>query len=190
MAMVTDTTFLTDRLLIAMPALADPNFHQTVTYVCEHNAEGAMGIVVNRPLEIDLGEVLSHMSIASDDPAVNTQPVFAGGPVQRERGFVLHHPVGEWESTLAITDTLAITTSRDILVALAGGQGPRYSLVALGYAGWGAGQLEQEMADNAWLSGPASLELLFHTPVQDRWRAAAAAMGVDINLLSAEAGHA
>jgi putative transcriptional regulator len=185
-----ESSYLTNHFLIAMPTLADPNFFHTVTYICEHNGEGAMGIVFNRPLGITLGEVLEHMNITTDDDEVMRRPVFLGGPVQRERGFVIHQPVGRWESSLAVTHELGVTTSRDVLAAIAQGDGPSRALVALGYAGWGAGQLEQEMADNAWLSGPADLSIMFETPVDERWRAAAALLGVDLNLLSGEAGHA
>ena len=170
--------------------LADPNFFHTVTYVCEHSREGAMGIVINRPLSVTVGEVLEQMGITPEDgDTVRNQPVFLGGPVQRERGFVIHQPIGNWEASLAVTDTIGVTTSKDILMAMASGAGPRRSLVALGYAGWGAGQLEREIAANAWLSGPADLRILFDTPIDRRWHAAAMVLGVDLNLLSGEVGH-
>lgn len=184
------TSYLTNRFLIAMPSLADPNFSRTVTYVCEHNDEGAMGIVINRPLDLHLGDVLSHMDIKPPGGSVANMPVVLGGPVQRERGFVLHQPASAWDATLRVTDTIAVTTSRDILAAIAGGQGPDHVLVALGYAGWGAGQLEREMADNAWLSGPAASDILFDLPYPERWEAAAALLGVDLKTLSDEVGHA
>jgi putative transcriptional regulator len=187
--MVDSTSLLTNHFLIAMPTLADPNFFHSVTYICEHSREGAMGIVINRPLGITVGEVLEHMGITTEGAEVARHPVFLGGPVQRERGFVIHQPVGNWEASLAVTDTIGITTSRDILMSMARGTGPRRTLVALGYAGWGAGQLEQEMADNAWLSGPADLRILFETPIDQRWHAAAKLIGVDLNLLSGEVGH-
>lgn len=182
--------FLTDHFLIAMPTLADPNFTHTVTYICEHNSEGAMGIVINRPLELSLGDVLEHMEISAGGRVDTATSIYGGGPVQQEHGFVLHQPVGMWESSLAITDEIAVTTSRDILRAIAHGEGPQRYLVALGYAGWGAGQLEQEMADNAWLSGPADLDIIFETPFEQRWAEAAALLGVDLNLLSSDIGHA
>jgi putative transcriptional regulator len=181
---------LTNHFLIAMPALADPNFSHTVTYICEHNDKGAMGIVINRPLELTLGEVLEHMQIAPGQKLDIKRPVLAGGPVQGEHGFVLHSPTGQWSSSLAITEEIAVTTSRDILMALADGKGPTRYLVALGYAGWGAGQLEKEIAENAWLSGPANAEILFDTPLEQRWVAAAALLGIDLNLLSTQVGHA
>lgn len=185
-----DTVSLTNHFLIAMPGLADANFTHTVTYICEHNERGAMGLVINRPLEIALREVLEHMELAPSDRPEVDRTVFSGGPVQPEHGFVLHTPVGEWDSSLAITERIAVTTSRDILAAINDGRGPEHYLMALGYAGWGEGQLEEEMAQNAWLSGPADPTILFETPAEQRWSAAAALLGVDLNLLSSEAGHA
>jgi len=181
---------LTNHFLIAMPSLADPNFQRTVTYICEHNDQGAMGIVINRPLNLTLGEVFEHMHIASDAPDITRHTVYMGGPVQTERGFVLHQPAGRWDNTLRISDHLGLATSKEILEDIARGAGPDEIFVALGYAGWGAGQLEQEMADNAWLSGPADKQIIFQTPWQQRWEAAAAAMGVDMHQLSNQIGHA
>lgn len=181
---------LTNHFLIAMPALMDPNFYRSVTYIFEHNMDGAMGIVVNHPLDIELGEVFSQMNLASGDPDIVKRTVYLGGPVQTERGFVLHRPLGNWESTLSITAEIGITTSRDIVTAVANGDGPGQCFIALGYAGWGAGQLEQEISNNSWLSGPANLDVVFNTPVQTRWESAAALLGVDINTLSTEIGHA
>lgn len=181
---------LMNHFLIAMPTLADPNFQRTVTYICEHNQQGAMGIVINRPLNLTLGDVFEHMHIASGIPGIGRQTVFMGGPVQTERGFVLHQPAGRWDSTLRISEHLSLATSKDILEDIARGTGPAEIFVALGYAGWGAGQLEQEMADNAWLSGPADSQIIFQTPWQQRWEAAAAAMGVNMNHISNQIGHA
>jgi len=181
---------LTNQFLIAMPALDDPNFSRTVTYVCAHNEEGAMGIVINRPLNLDLGEVLSQMELEAIDPTINEQTVFQGGPVHRDRGFILHRPAKDWGSTIQVTDDLAVSTSRDILAAMSRGEGPTESLVALGYAGWDAGQLEEEMAQNAWLSGPADPEIIFKAPPEQRWLRAAALMGVDLARLSSDVGHA
>jgi putative transcriptional regulator len=184
-----ETTNLTHHFLIAMPNLLDPNFFHTVTYICAHNEDGAMGIVINRPMDVNLGEVLEHMNMtASYTPALEI-PIYQGGPVQPERGFVLHQPIGQWDSMIRIKDAIGITTSRDILSAIAAGDGPHRIFIALGYAGWSAGQLEKEMADNAWLSGPADLSILFDVPAEKRWGAAAAGLGVDINLLHTQAGH-
>jgi putative transcriptional regulator len=181
---------LTNQFLIAMPALDDPNFTKTVTYVCVHNDEGAMGIVINRPLEITLEEVYEQMNLSNHLPGSPAQPVYQGGPVHTDRGFVLHRPGNAWDSTISVTPEIGVSTSRDILEAMAQGTGPSDCLLALGYAGWGAGQLEQEMADNAWLSGPASPEVIFQLAPEKRWSAAASALGIDVNALSHEVGHA
>lgn len=181
---------LSNHFLIAMPGLEDVNFYRTVTYICEHNEEGAMGIVINRPLDINLGDILEQMDIPVSSPDTSEQAVFSGGPVQTERGFVLHSPEGKWDSTLQITPQISITTSRDILEAIAEGKGPLQSLVALGYAGWGKGQLEEEMSANAWLSGPADSQIIFNLPPMERWQAAAQILGVDMNLMSGDTGHA
>lgn len=185
-----DTQFLTNHFLIAMPALADPNFFHTVTYICEHDSDGAMGLVINRPLELSLGEILTHMSIDQVSAEAARVPVFQGGPMQTERGFVLHQPLGSWEATLKVSEDIGVTASQDILNAIAEGAGPQRAMIVLGYAGWAAGQLEREMAENAWLSGPANAQILFETPIDKRWEAAAACLGVDLNLLSSDAGHA
>lgn len=181
--------FLDNHFLVAMPSLRDPNFHQSVVYVCEHNAGSALGIVINRPSSVVLGDILKQLSISVDNPSLAQRPVFQGGPVQTDRGFVIHEPPGAWDSTLKLGE-LGVTTSRDVLAALARGQGPGHSFVALGYAGWGAGQLETELAANSWLSTPADKRIIFETPVAERWQAAARLIGVDIALLSGDAGHA
>lgn len=183
-------SFLTNQFLIAMPGLEDPNFFHSVTYICEHNEEGAMGLVINRPMNMQLGEILEHIDIHDASVDARHIPVHLGGPVQQERGFVLHSPLGEWEATMQVTDRIGVTSSLDILQAIAHDEGPEKILVTLGYAGWGAGQLEQELADNAWLSGPADPDILFNKPDEERWKAAAASLGVDLDLLSGDAGHA
>jgi putative transcriptional regulator len=184
------TLDLTNHFLIAMPSLADPNFSRTVTLVCAHNDDGAMGIVINRPMNIDLGEVLAQMQLESDNPAINQQPVFRGGPVHRDRGFIIHRPGTDWGSTIHVSEEVGVSTSREILEAISNGSGPRETLVALGYAGWGAGQLEQEIAQNAWLSGPADADIIFRAPPESRWERAAAKLGIDLVLLSQDVGHA
>jgi putative transcriptional regulator len=181
---------LSNHFLIAMPALDDPNFHHTTTYICEHDENGALGIVINRPLKMQLGDILRHMDIEPGSDEISARPVYMGGPVQSDRGFVLHEPSGNWEATLKVTDRIGITSSRDIIQAIATGDGPEKAIVTLGYAGWGAGQLEQELATNTWLSGPANLNIVFDTPSEERWMAAAALLGVDLNLLSGDMGHA
>lgn len=179
-----------NHFLIAMPTLRDPNFARTVTLICEHSSEGAMGIVINRSTDLRLGDVLQQMEIDGSGSHNREMPVYVGGPVQNNRGFVVHEPLGSWESTLAVTPNLGVSTSRDILVALAANTGPQRFLLALGYAGWAAGQLEREIAENTWLSGPADHQILFDTPVEARWMAAAQHLGVDLTTLSGEAGHA
>lgn len=181
---------LANQFLLAMPTLEDPNFHRTLTYVCEHSDEGAMGLVVNRPLGLTVADVLQHLGIEARTEASAEAPVYQGGPVETERGFVLHTPVGNWDGSLALTEELAVTTSRDILEAMARGEGPARALVALGYSGWAAGQLEAELGQNAWLTCPASLEILFHTPAERRLDKAAEQIGIDLDLLSSGAGHA
>ncbi len=181
---------LRDHFLIAMPNLADPNFFHTVIYLCDHDAEGAMGLIVNRPLDLTLGEIFEQMEIACSDESLASRTVYFGGPVQCERGFVIHRPHGQWESSLLVSEDIAVTSSRDILKAIAEGEGPADCLIALGYAGWGAGQLEEELVDNAWLSVDSDPAILFETSDSERWQAAAALGGVDPNLLSGEIGHA
>lgn len=184
------STSLTNHFLIAMPGLQDPNFARTVTYVCEHTDQGAMGIVINRPLDVTLGELLAQLEITVAQSRVRQIPVYQGGPVQVDRGFVLHTAGPAFDSTLNITPDISVTTSRDVLEAIANDEGPEQTLIALGYAGWGGGQLEQEMSANAWLSGPASSDIIFQLTPSERWLAAAQLLGVDLNLLSGEAGHA
>ena len=181
--------FLGNHFLVAMPSLHDPNFQQSVVYVCEHSAGSALGIVINRPSDVVLGDIFKQLSITVDNPTLAQYPVFQGGPVQTDRGFVIHEPPGAWDSSLKLGG-LCVTTSRDVLAALARGEGPSRTLVALGYAGWGAGQLESELAANSWLSTPADKRIIFETPVAERWQAAARLIGVDIALLSGDAGHA
>lgn len=185
------STTLTNHFLIAMPGLQDPNFARTVTYLCEHTDQGAMGIVINRPMDVVLGELLDQLDIDALYRAAREVPIYQGGPVQTDRGFVLHSAGPAFDSTLTITPSISVTTSRDVLEAIARGEGPEQILIALGYAGWGGGQLEQEMGANAWLSGPASNDIIFRMSPDARWVAAAQLLGVvDLNLLSGEAGHA
>ena len=186
---MTDDTSLRDHFLIAMPALSDPNFDHSVTYICEHNEEGAMGILLSRQIELTMAEVLGQMGIEPSSNFDTTLKIHLGGPVQPEHGFVVHSPVGAWESSLQVGEEIALTTSRDILSSIAHDEGPQHYLIALGYAGWGPGQLEQEMADNAWLSCPADKRILFDVPTDERWGAAAALLGIDLNLLSSDIGH-
>jgi putative transcriptional regulator len=182
---------LQDHFLIAMPAMGDPNFNGTVTYLCKHSDQGALGIIINRPLDIHLGEVFRQHAFDILDDEQAGQPVMGGGPVHPGIGFVLHQSEDDYESTLESAGAqIKVTLSKDILSAMAQGQGPEPALVALGYAGWDAGQLESELAANAWLSTPADPAIVFDTPFQDRWAAAAALLGVDISQLSSYSGHA
>jgi len=185
-----EQSFLSDHFLIAMPGLKDPNFAHSVTYICEHTEDGALGLIINRTSNVSLGELLQHLGDQQAPAAVAATPVMIGGPVQQDRGFVLHTPIGKWESSLAVGSHLGLTTSRDVLLAMARGEGPDKVLVTLGYAGWGAGQLEREMAANAWLAGPADPTIIFETPVEQRWHAAAALLGVELSLLATDPGHA
>jgi len=181
---------LKDHFLIAMPSLNEGMFAHSLTYLCEHNEEGAMGIVINRPMGLALREILDHLDIEGQHAHLE-DPVMAGGPVEIERGFVLHRSSErQWESTMPISADICLTTSCDILAALAHSEGPRDTLVALGYAGWGAGQLEDELAANAWLTSPADSSIIFNTPIDDRLRAAAAQLGIDLVLMAPGAGHA
>ncbi len=181
---------LTNQLLIAMPGMADPNFSTTVTLICEHNEDGALGIIVNRPLTLDLGGLFEQLDLETSDPIIAANPVLMGGPVGPERGFVLHSAGKSYESSLPVSKEIHLTLSRDIIDALASGEGPEKSLVALGYAGWEAGQLEDEILANSWLNVPATTDIVFDLPFDDRWEAAARTLGIDISQLSPDAGHA
>jgi putative transcriptional regulator len=181
---------LTHHFLIAMPSMADPHFAHTLTYVCEHNPEGALGIVINKPIDMTLSALFEQINVPLADLALRESPVHFGGPVQIDRGFVLHRPLGNWQSTLAISEEIGLTTSKDVLEAVARGEGPTSVLVSLGYAGWSAGQLEQEIAQNAWLTVLASADVLFETPAEARLPAAMRLLGIDFSRLSDAVGHA
>ena len=181
---------LTQHFLIAMPAMVDPHFAKSLTLVCEHNDQGALGLVVNRPTEMNLHTLLEQVSIEPSTDEFKRVPVHFGGPVQVDRGFVLHTPVGDWQSTLAVGPEIGLTTSKDILQAVARGEGPRQMLVTLGYAGWAPGQLEHELAQNAWLTVQAKGEIIFDLPAEERLAAAMSLLGIDFAKLSEVAGHA
>ena len=181
---------LRDHFLLAMPSLSEGIFSHSITYICEHGESGAMGIVINQPLDLSVEEIFEHLQIDSLRD-FSEMPVMAGGPVQIDHGFVLHRGCEHsWEASLKVTDEITLTTSRDILRAIAHGSGPSEHLIALGYAGWSAGQLEQELAENSWLTLPADSDIIFSTPADLRLSNAAAQLGIDMNLISAEAGHA
>lgn len=177
------------QFLLAMPGLADGYFGGTITYLCEHNAEGAMGLVVNRPGDMTLAELFAQLSLAIPADGGDRQ-VLEGGPVARERGFILHSDDCRFEASLQLGSGLALTASRAGLEAIAAGAGPANYLIALGFAGWGPGQLEQELLDNAWLTCPADPSILFDVPYDARVARAAAALGIDFSRLSGHAGHA
>lgn len=185
-----DPLNLTHHFLIAMPSMADPHFAHTLTYICDHNKDGALGIVVNKPIDMTLSSLFEQIDVPLDDAALRSTPVHFGGPVQVDRGFVLHRPLGNWQSTLAISDDLGLTTSKDVLEAVGRGDGPRDVLVSLGYAGWTAGQLEQELSQNAWLTVEADADLLFAMPAEQRLSAAVKLLGIDFSRLSEDVGHA
>ncbi len=186
----TSPSYLKHHFLMAMPHMADPNFAHKLIYLVEHGPEGAMGLVVNDPSGLSLADVLEQLRPDQASPALcQSLPVFSGGPVQTDRGFVLHPRDHSYQATLALGE-LGMTTSQDVLFAIADGDGPQRYLIALGYAGWDAGQLEAELAGNTWLSCPARLDILFELPHDQRLKAAAASLGIDLTLLSSQAGHA
>ncbi|MEK8024723.1 YqgE/AlgH family protein [Pseudaquabacterium rugosum] len=200
--MAGDRINLTNQFLIAMPGMADDTFAGSVVYLCEHNEQGALGLVINKPTDITLEQLFEKIEVPLDVPALAVQPVFFGGPVQTERGFVLHESLTEadgasphphprpYNSTLSVPGGLVMTTSKDVLEALARGEGPARVLVTLGYSGWGAGQLEEEIGRNGWLTVDAAPEVIFDTPVDRRYDRALGLLGIDPRMLSAEAGHA
>ena len=179
---------LTHHFLIAMPSMADPYFSKTLTYICEHNDQGALGLVVNRPIDMTLKALFERLSLRDAD--LVDSPIYFGGPVQTDRGFVLHEPAGSWQSTLRVRDAIGLTTSKDILEAVGRGEGPKRMLVTLGYAGWSPGQLEHELSQNAWLTVEAHDGILFDTPAEERLPAAMELLGLDFARLQDEAGHA
>ena len=181
---------LTDHFLIAMPAMVDSYFSRTLVYIAEHNDRGALGVIVNRPLDMSLGTLLERIDVPLEAAGFAGLPVLLGGPVQTDRGFVLHRPVGHWQSTLVINEQLGLTSSRDILQAVARSGLPRDVMVTLGYAGWAAGQLEHELTQNAWLTVLAEPHILFELPYEDRLASALELRGVNLANLADAAGHA
>ncbi len=185
-----ESNYLTNHFLIAMPSLTDPYFSRGVAYICEHNENGAIGIVINHPLEFNLAEVFQQMDIKTNMPETAKLPVLCGGPIHPERGFVIHTPGGKWRSSLDMSSEISVTTSRDILQAIAENQGPADAIITLGYASWTAGQLEQEIINNFWLTCPANTDILFKLPFGERWEAAVHLIGIDLSKLSGDVGHA
>ncbi len=191
--MSVDRMNLTNQFLIAMPGMGDDTFSGAVVYLCEHNENGALGLVINKPIDIKLKNLFQKVDLSLDSEELAEQPVFYGGPVQTERGFVLHEKQGDepvYSSTLSIPGGLEMTTSKDVLEALSQGAGPRRLLVTLGYSGWAAGQLEDELGRNGWLTVDAVPEIIFDTPVAERYDRAVSLLGFDPRMLSQEAGHA
>lgn len=182
---------LSQQLLLAMPGKVSGNLANTVIYVCEHTEHGALGLVINRPTDLTVGDLLKRidLDLSLEIGPVQDAPVFFGGPVQTDRGFVLHAPVGGYSSSIQLGE-VALTTSRDVLQDVAQGKGPSQLLVTLGYAGWGAGQLESEMSQNAWLNVAVSKDILFETPFEDRYGVALSQLGIDPLMLTGDAGHA
>jgi putative transcriptional regulator len=189
-SVMSESGYLTNQLLIAMPAMSDPNFAQSVALVCDHGPRGALALIVNKPLPMRLGEVFEQLEIEIPNGPVTERPVLRGGPMQTDRGFVVHTAEGQWDSTLRVSEQLHVTTSRDVLAAIARGDGPGDAIVALGYAGWDGGQLEDEIRSNAWLNAPVDRGILFDLPYEDRWEAAARLLGVDLARISPLSGNA
>lgn len=193
-----DELNLADHFLIAMPSMVDPVFGGTVVYLCEHNANGALGVIINRATDMTVHGLLDRVDLSleiapdtgTSENELDKAPVIYGGPVQSDRGFVLHAPQGDFSSTLPVTDEIAFTTSKDVLEALAVGRGPQRMLISLGCSGWGAGQLEDEITRNGWLTVRADTSILFDLPLEQRFAAAIRLLGIDPMMLSGEAGHA
>lgn len=185
-----NATNLTNHFLIAMPAMEDPNFARSLVFVAEHNDEGALGVIINRPIELTVEGLFERIELPLEADEIGEQPVYFGGPVQTDRGFVLHRPAGDWQSSLRVSDELALTSSKDILQAFGAHGEPRDMIITLGYSGWGAGQLEDELAQNAWLTVPAQSHIIFDLAPEARLDAAMKLLGIDFTNLSDVAGHA
>lgn len=188
MAATDSFSSLKHHFLIAMPALKDTSFEHSITYICSHDGDGAMGIVLNQSTDLNLHEVLDQLEI--EGAHGHDHPVLLGGPVHQDHGFILHSEKGDWRSTLSVTDNIHVSTSKDILSSLAQGKGPKKYKVALGYAGWDPGQLEQELLDNSWITVEADENIIFNTPEKDMYQAALKLLGIDEGFLSSDAGHA
>lgn len=183
-------TYLTNQFLIAMPSMGDPNFAQTVALICEHGPRGALGLILNKPLKMHMSDIFEQLEIKIAAGPLSERQVLRGGPMQMDRGFVVHRAGGDWDSTLKVSDAIHVTTSRDILAAMARGEGPTEAVVALGYAGWDGGQLEDEIRSNAWLNAPVDSQLIFDLPFESRWEAAGRLIGVELSRISPISGNA
>ena len=185
------TRYLENQFLIAMPQMMDSYFTNTVTYLWKHNEEGALGIVINKPLKACVADIFAELDIicSTENSLFRERPVLAGGPVERDKGFIIHDAGQQWESSIEVTPEISICTSRTILQDIAKGSGPENYLVALGCAGWEAGQLEREITENTWLTTPANAELIFSDNYNGKAKAAAGLLGIDLQQISPEAGH-
>lgn len=183
---------LTNHLLVAMPRMGDERFERTVIYLCEHTKDGALGLVVNKVLELAFADILTHLGYLDKNTQEFTLslPILWGGPCASDRGFVLHTSPGEWKNSFSISEEITLTTSQDILMSLSQGEGPQDALIAFGCARWAAGQLERELADNTWLTVPIRESILFECPFQDRWLTAATTIGIDFKRMAYDVGHA
>ncbi|WP_273130777.1 YqgE/AlgH family protein [Vibrio caribbeanicus] len=185
---------LTNHFLVAMPGMKDPYFQRSVIYVCEHNEDGAMGLMINAPIDITIGKMLEKVDVEPSHPQLQKEslekPVLNGGPVSEDRGFILHQPKDDYESSIKMTDNISVTTSKDILGVLGTEAEPSQYLVALGYSGWEAGQLEIELSENSWLTVEADPNVIFDTPINERWQKAVQMLGIDASQLSSDIGHA
>lgn len=187
---MSDDHYLEGQLLLAMPGIGDPRFERAVILVCQHSAEGAMGIILNRPFQrLSVAELLQQLEVEPPEEFEHTL-VHAGGPVEPSRGFVLHSVEYAQPSTIKVTDTIALTATLDILRDMASHRGPAQTLVALGYAGWAPGQLDKELTRHGWLSAPATGAIVFEAPMEQKWSRAMSSIGIDVRMLSGEAGHA
>lgn len=184
------TASLANHFLVAMPNLHDPSFRHAVVYVCEHQPDGAVGLIVNHPMEYPMKMVFDQLKIPSEESVMRESPVMFGGPVQPERGFVIHRPQGNWRSSLLLQQDVTVTTSNDIIRAIAGKDGPKDVLVALGFAGWSEKQLDEEILANSWLVCPYNSELMYEVPYDKRWEYAGSILGIRINELGSQIGHA
>jgi len=181
---------LTNLFLIAMPSLDSSSFHRSVVYICRHNDDGAMGLVINNPTNVRVGEVMAQLEIPNTNREINDQIVLAGGPVEDQRGFFVHYAKDSWQSSIEVSPEIQVTTSKDFMYAVAGNQYIDDALLCLGHAGWEAGQLEKELAESAWIVGPSDPEIIFKVPYIDRWEAALLLAGIDSRYLSSQVGHA
>jgi putative transcriptional regulator len=186
----TTADYLVHQFLIAMPSQDDENFGGSLVYIAEHNTRGALGLVINKPTDLSVKKLFSRIELSLPDGELDEPQVYAGGPVQTDRGFVLHTPQGQWGSSIQVSEDIALTSSKDVLEAVSNGDGPKQFLISLGYSGWSAGQLEDEIARNAWLTVPASASVIFATASEDRLASAFGLLGVNPLHLANAAGHA